>query len=444
MSTWSVRMTAVTAALVMVAATAIGASSDGVNKIRIAAASGGTRVVLDLKRPVSHTVFTLANPARVVVDLHAMTIDATSIGIPGPTGVVQRVRLSNRDNGDARVVLDLAEPATPRSFPVPPDGDSGHRLVIDLELVRTDRVVRTTPGVERGRKIVVAVDAGHGGKDPGAIGRRGTREKDVVLQIARRVKARIDREPGMGAYLTRDGDYFVPLRERIERARRQRADLFVSIHADAFKNQQARGSSVYVLSPRGASDEASRWLAERENAADLVGGVSLDDKDAMLASVLLDLSQTAAIDASTSVADQVLMRLGAVGRVHRNSVGRAGFLVLKSPDIPSILVETAFISNPAEEKQLKNAKHQEALASAIVDGVRAYFYDNPPPGTLLAIGGPPSRIEPVEHIIVRGDTLSDIASRYNVSLAALRRQNGLKNDRIRIGQVLQIPAGAGS
>jgi len=444
MSTWSVKMTAVTAALVLVAAAAIGASSDGVNKIRIAAASGATRVVLDLKRPVSHTVFTLSNPARVVVDLHATTIDATSIGVPEPTGIVQRVRLANRDNGDARVVLDLAEPARPRSFPVPPDGSSGHRLVIDLELLRTERVVKATPGAERGRNIVVALDAGHGGKDPGAIGRRGTREKDVVLQIVRRVKARIDREPGMEAYLTRDGDYFVPLRERIERARRQRADLFVSVHADAFKNQRARGSSVYVLSPRGASDEASRWLAERENAADLVGGVSLDDKDAMLASVLLDLSQTAAIDASTSVADQVLTRLGAVGRVHRSNVGRAGFLVLKSPDIPSILVETAFISNPAEEKQLKNAKHQEALAGAIVDGVRAYFYDNPPPGTLLAMEGPPTRTEPVEHIIVRGDTLSDIASRYNVSLAALRRQNGLKNDRIRIGQVLQIPAGVGS
>lgn len=444
MSTWSVKMTAVTAALALVAAAAIGASSDGVNKIRIAAASGATRVVLDLKRPVSHTVFTLSNPARVVVDLHATTIDATSVGVPGPTGIVQRVRLANRDNGDARVVLDLAEPARPRSFPVPPDGSSGHRLVIDLELLRTERVVKATPGAERGRNIVVALDAGHGGKDPGAIGRRGTREKDVVLQIVRRVKARIDREPGMEAYLTRDGDYFVPLRERIERARRQRADLFVSIHADAFKNQRARGSSVYVLSPRGASDEASRWLAERENAADLVGGVSLDDKDAMLASVLLDLSQTAAIDASTSVADQVLTRLSAVGRVHRSNVGRAGFLVLKSPDIPSILVETAFISNPAEEKQLKNAKHQEALAGAILDGVRAYFYDNPPPGTLLAIEGPPTRTGPVEHIIVRGDTLSDIASRYNVSLAALRRQNGLKNDRIRIGQVLQIPAGVGS
>jgi N-acetylmuramoyl-L-alanine amidase len=296
----------------------------------------------------------------------------------------------------------------------------------------------------RGRNVVVALDAGHGGKDPGAVGRHGTREKDVVLQIARRLKARIDREPGMEAYLTRDGDYFVPLRERIERARRQRADLFVSIHADAFKNRQARGSSVYVLSPRGATDEAARWLAARENAADLVGGVSLDDKDAMLASVLLDLSQTAAIDASVNVADQVLSRLGTVGRLHRSTVGRAGFLVLKSPDIPSILVETAFISNPDEEAQLKNARHQEALAGAIVDGIRAYFYDNPPPGTLLAMEGPPARSEPVEHIIVRGETLSGIASRYNVSLSALRRHNRLKNDRIRIGQTLEIPAGSGS
>ncbi len=432
------------AALALVVATAFGAASDGVDKIRIAAASGSTRVVLDLKRPVGHTVFTLSNPARVVVDLHGTTIDAGNVGVPGPTGVVKRVRLANRHNGDARVVLDLAEPARPRSFPVPPDGNSGHRLVIDLERLGAGRVVKATPDGGRGRNIIVALDAGHGGKDPGAIGRRGTREKDVVLQIARRLKARIDREPGMEAYLTRDGDYFVPLRERIARARRQRADLFVSIHADAFKNRQARGSSVYVLSPRGASDEAARWLAARENAADLVGGVSLDDKDAMLASVLLDLSQTASIDASVNVADQVLNRLGTVGRLHRSSVGRAGFLVLKSPDIPSILVETAFISNPDEEAQLKNARHQEALAGAIVDGIRTYFYDNPPPGTLLAVEGPPARTRSVEHIIVRGETLSGIASRYNVSLSALRRHNRLKNDRIRIGQVLQIPSASGS
>ncbi|MGD8977383.1 MAG: N-acetylmuramoyl-L-alanine amidase [Gammaproteobacteria bacterium] len=444
MSAWSIRIAALPAVMALVAASALGAASDGVDKIRIAAASGSTRVVLDLKRPVGHTVFTLSNPARVVVDLHGTTIDAGNVGVPGPTGVVKRVRLANRDNGDARVVLDLAEPARPRSFPVPPDGNSGHRLVIDLERLGAGRVVKSAPEGERGRNIVVALDAGHGGKDPGAVGRRGTREKDVVLQIVRRLKARIDREPGMEAYLTRDGDYFVPLRERIERARRQRADLFVSVHADAFKNRGARGSSVYVLSPRGATDEAARWLAARENAADLVGGVSLDDKDAMLASVLLDLSQTAAIDASVSVADQVLSRLGKVGRLHRSSVGRAGFLVLKSPDIPSILVETAFISNPDEEVQLKNARHQEALAGAIVDGIRAYFYDNPPPGTLLAVEGPPVRTRSVEHIIVRGETLSGIASRYNVSLSALRRHNRLKNDRIRIGQVLQIPAARGS
>jgi N-acetylmuramoyl-L-alanine amidase len=444
MSAWSIRIAALPVVMALAASAAVGATGNGVDNIRIAAASDATRVVLDLKRPVGHTVFTLSNPARVVVDLHGTSIDAGSVGVPSPTGIVERVRLANRDNGDARVVLDLLEPARPRSFPVPPDGSSGHRLVIDLERLGASPVARATPVAGRGRNVVVALDAGHGGKDPGAVGRHGTREKDVVLQIARRLKARIDREPGMEAYLTRDGDYFVPLRERIERARRQRADLFVSIHADAFKNRQARGSSVYVLSPRGATDEAARWLAARENAADLVGGVSLDDKDAMLASVLLDLSQTAAIDASVNVADQVLSRLGTVGRLHRSTVGRAGFLVLKSPDIPSILVETAFISNPDEEAQLKNARHQEALAGAIVDGIRAYFYDNPPPGTLLAMEGPPARSEPVEHIIVRGETLSGIASRYNVSLSALRRHNRLKNDRIRIGQTLEIPAGSGS
>lgn len=444
MSAWSIRIAALPAVMALAASAAVGATGNGVDNIRIAAASDATRVVLDLKRPVGHTVFTLSNPARVVVDLHGTSIDAGSVGVPSPTGIVERVRLANRDNGDARVVLDLLEPARPRSFPVPPDGSSGHRLVIDLERLGASPVARATPAAGRGRNVVVALDAGHGGKDPGAVGRRGTREKDVVLQIVRRLKARIDREPGMEAYLTRDGDYFVPLRERIERARRQRADLFVSIHADAFKNRQARGSSVYVLSPRGATDEAARWLAARENAADLVGGVSLDDKDAMLASVLLDLSQTAAIDASVNVADQVLNRLGTVGRLHRSTVGRAGFLVLKSPDIPSILVETAFISNPDEEAQLKNASHQEALAGAIVDGIRSYFYENPPPGTLLAMEGPPARSEPVEHIIVRGETLSGIASRYNVSLSALRRHNRLKNDRIRIGQILEIPAASGS
>jgi N-acetylmuramoyl-L-alanine amidase len=224
----------------------------------------------------------------------------------------------------------------------------------------------------------------------------------------------------------------------------QRADLFVSIHADAFKNRKARGSSIYILSSRRASSEAARWLAEKENAADLVGGVSLDDKDDMLASVLLDLSQSAAIDASQNVGDAVLGELRRVGRVHKTDVQRASFKVLTSPDIPSILVETAFISNAQEEKLLKTAGHQEALAAAMMNGIRKYFETNAPPGTLLAARGAAGEFGPVEHVIVRGDTLSGIADRYNVSTGALRRHNGLKTDRIRIGQVLRIPAGTGS
>jgi N-acetylmuramoyl-L-alanine amidase len=239
--------------------------------------------------------------------------------------------------------------------------------------------------------------------------------------------------------MVRDGDYYLSLRKRIEIAREHRADLFVSIHADAFKNTTARGSSVYVLSSKGATDEAARWLAARENAADLVGGVSLDDKDQVLASVLLDLSQTAAIGASMDVGEHVLAGLGGVGKLHKHSVQQAGFAVLKSPDIPSILVETAFISNPEEERLLNSRQHQQRVASAIVTGVRRYFQDNPPPGTWLADNRAGRRAS-VEHVIARGDTLSGIADRYNVSLGDLRRQNRLRHDRIRIGQVLVIPA----
>lgn len=402
------------------------------------------RLVMDLNTPASHTLFALENPPRIVVDLHDTHVNVGAVRMPGSQGPVARIRTANRDNGDARVVLDLSAPAKARSFLVPPDGNAGHRLIVDIGSGKKKApIVSATPAAIRGRDLVIAIDAGHGGKDPGAIGRSGTREKDIALQIAKRLAKQIDAEPGMRSYLTRDGDYFLTLRQRIQRARQNRADLFVSIHADAFKNRKARGSSVYVLSPRGATDEAARWLAERENSADLVGGVSLDDKDAMLASVLLDLSQSAAIDASTHVADQVLTHLSGLGRVHRKSVQKAGFVVLKSPDIPSILIETAFISNPSEEKLLRNRKHQERLASAITRGVRNYFITNPPPGTLLASGQTGSG-GPVEHVIVRGDTLSDIASRYSVSLRALRRHNGIKGDRIRIGQVLQIPRSAGS
>lgn len=426
------------------AAEAVLAAGVTVSGVRLSAAPGGTRVVLDLTSPASHALFTLQNPDRIVVDVRGARLDSDRLRLPEGRGAVRRVRVANRDNGDARVVLDLAVAAQVRSFLVPPDGPWGHRLVIDLpQTERPASVVRAAPaGV--GRDLVVAIDAGHGGKDPGAIGRSGLREKEIVLQIARRLAKRIDQEPGMRAFLVRDGDYFLTLHQRVTRARMERADLFVSVHADAFHNRQARGSSVYILSARRASSEAARWLAEKENAADLVGGVSLDDKDDMLASVLLDLSQSAAIDASQNVGDAVLSELRRVGRVHKTDVQRASFKVLTAPDIPSILVETAFISNPSEEKLLRTTSHQEAIAAALVNGIRRYFEQNAPPGTLLASRGAAGGLEPVEHVIVRGDTLSGIADRYNVSTRALRRFNGLKSDRIRIGQVLRIPGAAGS
>ena len=422
-----------------------------VDGVRLSATDTGARVVLDISAPASHVLFQLRNPDRVVIDLKNANIDAGASGLPAGDGPVSGIRIANKDNGDARVVLDLITQVEARSFLVPPDGDWNHRLVIDLQggITRPQTVngkprpvKASTSGV--GRTIVVAIDAGHGGKDPGARGKRGVREKDVALQIARRLAKRVNQEPGMRAFLVRDGDYYLLHRQRMARARKQSADLFVSIHADAFKNRKARGSSVYILSARGASSEAARWLAAKENAADLVGGVSLDDKDDTLASVLLDLSQSASIDASMIVAESVLSELGRVGRVHKSQVQKAGFLVLKSPDIPSILIETAFISNPDEEKQLRNSRHQDALAAAIMNGVRSYFRSNPPPGTLLAMGGAGGPRGPVEHVIVRGDTLSDIASRYNVSLSRLRKKNRIKGDRIRIGQVLNIPTSSGS
>ena len=411
-------------------------SEPDIQAIRLWAGPKATRVVLDVSEPVSHSLFSLSAPARVVVDIGPSRLALS--GGPAGDGLVQKIRSARRPEGGVRVVLDLTGEARARSFLMPPGGGHGHRLVIDLE-PRGSSAPVVTQRLEAGRELVIAIDAGHGGQDPGALGRRGTREKNVTLQIARRLAGLIDAEPGMRAVMVRDGDYYLSLRKRIEIAREHRADLFVSIHADAFKNTTARGSSVYVLSSKGATDEAARWLAARENAADLVGGVSLDDKDQVLASVLLDLSQTAAIGASMDVGEHVLAGLGGVGKLHKHSVQQAGFAVLKSPDIPSILVETAFISNPEEERLLNSRQHQQRVASAIVTGVRRYFQNNPPPGTWLADNRAGRRAS-VEHVIARGDTLSGIADLYNVSLGDLRRQNRLRHDRIRIGQVLVIPA----
>jgi N-acetylmuramoyl-L-alanine amidase len=309
--------------------------------------------------------------------------------------------MSHSPSGNLRLVLDLAQPVQAKSFLSAPNTHYGYRLVVDLAAASragtsraaagrvvdkpiNDKPIKAKHAPSDARDLIIAIDAGHGGEDPGAIGKNGTREKDVVLAIARDLALKINREAGMKAVLTRSGDYFVPLRDRMRRARAQQADLFVSIHADSTRDRSIDGSSVYILSPRGATDEASRWLAERENASDLIGGVSLDDKDDVLASVLLDLSQSASLNASQVAAERVLHQLTQAGEVRKHEVLQARFMVLKSPDIPSMLVETAYISNPQEELRLRSSAHQARLAAAIHDGVRDYFYANPPMGTRIA------------------------------------------------------------
>ncbi|QKT05088.1 N-acetylmuramoyl-L-alanine amidase [Ectothiorhodospiraceae bacterium 2226] len=409
-----------------------------VQALRMWPAPESTRVVMDLSGPADYHVFTLDNPPRVVVDLKRARLTRPVSGMSYERSLLRDIRTAVRDGGGLRVVLDMRDNVRPESFVLPPNQGYGHRLVIDLHPQRTRTVARQVPTrpPAQNRDIIVAIDAGHGGEDPGAIGPSGTYEKDVVLAIARALQQLVDREPGMRALMIRDGDYYISLRERVERARAGRADLFISVHADAFHDQRARGSSVFVLSDRGASSEAAKWLAKRENAADLVGGVRLDDKDDLLASVLLDLSQSASLEASTEVAQRVLEGLKRAGTVRKRQVEHAGFAVLRSPDIPSILVETAFISNPEEERKLRDARQQRALAQAMMDGIRAYFMRNPPPDTLWAQRGR-------RHVIAQGETLSVIAQRYSVSLDNLRQANGLNGDLVQVGDVLRIPYAGG-
>src|SRR5271170_1191213 len=356
-----------------------------VRGVRLWAGPDSTRIVLDLSGSAQHSLQVLKNPDRVVLDVAGARLARGARAAPAGVGAVKQVRMARRPSGELRIVLDLVRPIQAKSFLAAPNDRYGYRLVIDLGVSQgVDTPVKAEHAPPDARDLIIAIDAGHGGEDPGAIGKNGTREKDVVLAIARALAQRVDAEPGMKAVLTRNGDYFVPLRDRMRRARAQQADLFVSIHADSILDRRVDGSSVYILSQRGATDEASRWLAERENASDLIGGVSLDDKDDVLASVLLDLSQSASLNASQVAAERVLRQLNRVGEVRKPQVQQARFVVLKSPDIPSMLVETAYISNPQEELRLRGQAHQAKLAAAIHQGVHDYFYANPPAGTRIA------------------------------------------------------------
>ena len=359
-----------------------------VQRVRMSEQPDKTRVVFDLSGPVDHSVFVLHNPERIVLDLKGAQAKGTikTSGAQSPT--VRSIRHAQRNLRDLRMVLDLRAGANPRSFVLKPTGNSGYRLVVDLhkngKAVAPAPVITAEDTKQKKRDVIVAIDAGHGGKDPGAVGKRGTREKDVVLKVARKLKSEIDRQQGMKAVMIRDRDTFMPLRDRIKKARNYKADLFISIHADASPDKRVGGSSVYVLSKNGATSELARWMAKKENSADLVGGVTLSDKDDQLASVLLELSQDHTIEESMDVADDLLASLQSVNKLRSRRIEQAGFAVLKSPDIPSVLVETAFISNPSEEKRLRTSAYQDKIARALMKGVRTYFRDNAPDDSLLA------------------------------------------------------------
>jgi N-acetylmuramoyl-L-alanine amidase len=375
---------------------------------RIWPAKDYTRVTIESKAEIKFQLFAVKDPERLVIDLEGVEFNAALAELHGKVATgdpyIDKLRAGRNRPGVVRLVLDLKAEVKPQAFTLKPVGEYGHRLVIDLypmappdpllALIEADR--KRTDAVEPdptspprkarvARLATIVIDPGHGGEDPGARGRLGSREKDITLIIAKRLKALIDAEPDMRALLTRDGDFYVPLHTRVDKARRVKADLFVSVHADAFIRPHARGSSVFALSERRATSEAARWLAKKENEADLVGGVNIDVKDKYLAQTLLDLSQTATIDHSLRLGSAVLGELGHVNTLHKAHVEQASFAVLKSPDIPSILVETAFISNPEEESRLNDEAYQNKLARAILAGIKRYLAKHPPRASPLAL-----------------------------------------------------------
>lgn len=409
--------------LVSPAGRAIADRNPGILAVRVWPAADYTRVAIEHSAPLKYSHFMVKDPERLVVDLEGIEFNKVLEGLSGKISPddpnIKLLRAGRFKPGVVRLVMELKNEVKPQVFVLPPVGEYGHRLVLDVYpleppdalaalLEKSESVLGDTGlGVDRSpgtasstssanstnsakvekprqgkpvvdRLVTITLDPGHGGEDPGAVGRGGSYEKHVTLAVAQRLKTKIDAEPNMRAVLTRDTDFFVPLNMRVQKARRIQSDLFVSIHADAFTRPDANGSSVFALSESGASSSAARYLAQKENAADLIGGVNLDVRDPNLARTLLDLSQTATISDSLKLGKAVLAELGGINRLHKASVEQAGFAVLKAPDIPSILIETAFISNPEEEKRLNDEAYQEKMAEAIISGIRKYFAANPP------------------------------------------------------------------
>ncbi|MDP4535087.1 N-acetylmuramoyl-L-alanine amidase [Alkalimonas collagenimarina] len=415
------------------------AASNEVQSIRIWPSPENTRVVFDLAAEPAHNSFALDNPDRFVIDLRQHKAQARLPGTDGEADLITSIRSSyTASNQTLRIVLDLSSKASANVFSLPPTGPYGHRLVVDFKGEQRELpVAQARAQRQPGRDIIIAIDAGHGGEDPGSIGPSGTFEKNLVLPISRRLAELINNEPGMKAVLVRTGDYFVHLNRRTDIARELQADLLVSIHADAFTSPQPRGAAVWVLSLRRATSEVGRMLEQKERHSELLGGVGDVIRDSTqeryLAQTVLDLSMNHSMVSAHQAATHVLTELGQITRLHRREPQAASLAVLRSPDIPSILVEVGFISNPQEEQQLRTAQHQQRLAQSMFQGLRRHFRASPPADSLFA------QQRTREYRVQRGDSLSIVAQRHNVSVDALRQHNQLNGDTIRIGQVLRIP-----
>jgi len=397
-----------------------------------------TRLVFDVSESIKYKIFSLPEPHRLVVDFSDTSLKVDLENIEIPEALVTGIR-SSKANGKLRVVIDLKKGVTTKDFTLKPYQNYGHRLVVDLRgKDAKKKVVKTASDAikTKNRDIIVAIDAGHGGEDPGAIGKKKTLEKTVTLEVAKRLAKLINKEKGFKAFLTRKGDYYIGLESRTKLARKNRADLFVSLHADGFTDSRVRGASVWVLSTKGANSEMGKWLEQREKSSDLLGGVeSLQNKDPLVAEVLLDLSMHYSVGESIKAGEQVRKQLKTkMSKMHGKGLRKAAFMVLRMPDIPAMLVEMAFISNPQEEKLLKTSKQQNKVAKAVFTGIKRYFRANAPEGTYIA-----SISKSKSHKVRSGDTLSQIAQSYGVSLAKLKSHNKLSSSQLKIGQVLAIP-----
>lgn len=427
-------------------ATVVNAAS--VENVRAYRAPEYTRLVFDLSETVDHQVFSLENPDRIVVDLSNADLKADFASLDLSDTPISAIRSAPREGDDYRVVFDLHSKAQPRSFLLEPNQQYGNRLVIDFYdqggSDNTPVVRRSSEEIDNLKEdIVIAISAGHGGEDPGAIGVNRLQEKKVTLAIAREIEKQINNTPGYKAVMVRRGDYGMTLKERTNIAHSNNADFFIAIHADSYKSSAARGTTIYALSQRGATSEQARLLAEKENAADLIGGVGsvrLADMDEDLRTVLLDLSMTASIAASLEAGEKIISALGNVTHMRRTTVEQANFVVLRSADIPSLLVESGYITNGTDAKNLDSSAWRQRFAAAIVNGITSWFYETPPRGTWVAWqkanGGAPA-----SYTVSRGDTLSEIAERFNVSMANLKLANNMNSNTIHVGQQLQIPNG---